>query len=280
MRFRPRKVLLRYSALLAGALLLASFSGPTRAEESNDACFDPKGSIKEALDACAAFLASNPTDQDRIVKAHTIRAIGLSATDNVDGAIAELDEAIRLDPTRANSFFMRGAAYEAKGEHDKALTDLDEAIRLDPTPGDFYLMRGIVYNQKGDLDRAIAELDQKVKLDPESTQGYSKRAELYRQKKDYDHAVADYAEVIKLDHGAAKGYVDQGWIYVLRNDLDKAMEDFTNALKIEQSNASALFGRGLVKSRQGKPTDGSNDLALAKQLEPEIVDMIKKLGVE
>jgi hypothetical protein len=36
----------------------------------------------------------------------------------------------------------------------------------------------------------------------------------------------------------------------------------------------------LVKSRKGKPTDGSDDLALAQQLEPGIFDEIKKLGVE
>jgi len=58
------------------------------------------------------------------------------------------------------------------------------------------------------------------------------------------------------------------------------MADFTIALKIEKTNASALFGRGFVTSRKGKPTDGANDLALAKQLEPEIIDIIKKLGVE
>jgi hypothetical protein len=35
-----------------------------------------------------------------------------------------------------------------------------------------------------------------------------------------------------------------------------------------------------VKSRKGKPTDGSADIALAIQLEPNIIDQIKKLGVE
>ena len=39
-------------------------------------------------------------------------------------------------------------------------------------------------------------------------------------------------------------------------------------------------GRGVVKSRKGKPTDGSADLALARQLEPGIFDEIKKLGIE
>ena len=86
--------------------------------------------------------------------------------------------------------------------------------------------------------------------------------------------------MIKLEPDLAKNYIDRGWIYVLQNDLDHAMEDFTAALKLQENNASALVGRGLVKSRKGKATDGSADIALAVKLEPGIVDEIKKLGVE
>ena len=86
--------------------------------------------------------------------------------------------------------------------------------------------------------------------------------------------------MIKLEPDKPKGYIDRGWIYVLKNDLDHAMEDFTAALKIHDNDAAALVGRGVVKSRKGKPTDGSADISLAIQLEPGIIDQIKKLGVE
>jgi hypothetical protein len=36
----------------------------------------------------------------------------------------------------------------------------------------------------------------------------------------------------------------------------------------------------LVKSRKGKPTDGSADLSLAQKIEPGIFDEIRALGVE
>jgi hypothetical protein len=36
----------------------------------------------------------------------------------------------------------------------------------------------------------------------------------------------------------------------------------------------------VVKSRKGKPTDGSADISLAVQLEPHIIDQIKRLGVQ
>jgi tetratricopeptide (TPR) repeat protein len=99
-------------------------------------------------------------------------------------------------------------------------------------------------------------------------------------KKDYVRSVADYSEVIKFEPDLAKGYVDRGWVYVLNNDLDKALEDFSKALQLHTNNASALVGRGVVRSRKGKPTDGSADIQLAIQLEPDIIEQIKKLGVQ
>jgi tetratricopeptide (TPR) repeat protein len=83
-----------------------------------------------------------------------------------------------------------------------------------------------------------------------------------------------------LEPDKANGYIDRGWIYVLKNDLDRAMDDFTAALKIHENDASALVGVGVVKSRKGKPTDGSREIQHAITLEPDIINQIKKLGVE
>ena len=56
--------------------------------------------------------------------------------DDYDGAIVDLDEAIRLDPNNASAYNSRGAAWYGKGEFDRAITDYDEALRLDPDNAD------------------------------------------------------------------------------------------------------------------------------------------------
>ncbi|MBM3543893.1 MAG: tetratricopeptide repeat protein [Alphaproteobacteria bacterium] len=253
---------------------------PEQSDEPADPCFDAKGTVKDVLDGCAAFIASGTTDKKKLVTAHSIRAMAFSATGNLDAALVEMNAAVEINPERANSYFMRAAGYDAKKDYDKALADLDTAIGMNDKDGDYYLLRGEVYSHKGDFDKALADLNEKVKLDPEATSGYSHRGQIYRQRNEYDLAIADYTEVIKLDSRDVKGHVDRGWIYVLKDDLDNAAIDFDNALKLQENNASALVGRGVVKSRKGQPTDGASDLALAKRLEPGIFDEIKKLGVK
>ena len=58
-------------------------------------------------------------------------------------ALADLDEAIRLDPTYACSYNNRGRTYAFKGDYDRAIADYSEAIKID-------LNMFIAYNNRGD----------------------------------------------------------------------------------------------------------------------------------
>ena len=49
-----------------------------------------------------------------------------------DAAIADYNEAIRLDPKQVGAYFNRGYFRQNRMEWGKALAGLDEAIRLDP----------------------------------------------------------------------------------------------------------------------------------------------------
>ena len=72
---------------------------------------------------------------------HGATATGASpgtTKEEYDKAIADYNEAIRLDPKDAAAYDNRGNAWQAKGEYDKAIADYNEAIRLDPKDADAY----------------------------------------------------------------------------------------------------------------------------------------------
>ena len=58
------------------------------------------------------------------------------AKQDYDKAIADCDEAIRLDPNDAPTFRDRALAWSAKREYAKALADYQEAVRLNPDSAD------------------------------------------------------------------------------------------------------------------------------------------------
>ena len=100
-----------------------------------------------------------------------------------DRAIADYNEAIRLDPKDATAYNNRGYRLSAnKGDNDRAIADYDEAIRLDPKYAMAFLGRGIAYRAKGDLDRAIADYSEAIRLDPKFARAFQQsRHRLPRQ---------------------------------------------------------------------------------------------------
>jgi len=53
----------------------------------------------------------------------------------------------------------RANVYHVKGDDDRALADYNEAIRIDPNYKYAYNGRGSAYSAKGDQDHAIADFN-------------------------------------------------------------------------------------------------------------------------
>jgi tetratricopeptide (TPR) repeat protein len=66
----------------------------------------------------------------------------------------------------AVSYFDRGLAKQKKGDLDGAMADYDQAIKLNPIYAAAYSSRGLVRQMKGDLDGAMADSNQAIKLSP------------------------------------------------------------------------------------------------------------------
>jgi tetratricopeptide (TPR) repeat protein len=86
-----------------------------------------------------------------------------------DKAIADLTQAIRLDPDNAKAYSFRGTAYLCKNDYDKAIADYNRAIQLDQNYAGAYSNRGNVYGIKGEYSRAISDFEVALRLEPNDT---------------------------------------------------------------------------------------------------------------
>ncbi|MBR0709568.1 tetratricopeptide repeat protein [Bradyrhizobium liaoningense] len=93
----------------------------------------------------------------------------------------------------------RGAAYNAKGDLDRAIADYDEAIRLNPKDKDAFGLRANAHKAKGDFDRSLADYDQLVQLDAKDARAYFHRARVYWQIASFAKSLADLDQAIQLD---------------------------------------------------------------------------------
>lgn len=95
---------------------------------------------------------------------HFSAGVQLQNQDRWEEAIAEYDEAIRLDPQNADVYSNRGFAYFKLDQFEQAILDYGEAIRLDPRNPMVYATRAVTYRIVDKKDEAIADLEKVISL--------------------------------------------------------------------------------------------------------------------
>jgi tetratricopeptide (TPR) repeat protein len=85
-----------------------------------------------------------------------------------DRALADLDQALKLDPDNQEAWLVRGSLYFSEKQLDRAIEDLHQAIRLlpdDPTP---YQLLAEALMHKGNSVEALDKLGQALKKESSS----------------------------------------------------------------------------------------------------------------
>jgi tetratricopeptide (TPR) repeat protein len=212
------------------ALLVGWSAAPAAADDRSD-CAKPGGG-DETIAACSRMIASNALKGAELASAFSNRGVAYKRKGDFDRAIADYDEAIRLNPSSAIAYINRCADYNAKGAHDRAIADCSAALRLDPKNGNALNNRGFGYLQKGDLDRAVTDLSEFIRLYPKIAVGYRNRGDAYLRKGELDRALADLNEAIAVDPQHTPAYAYRGLVLEKKGDRERARADFEMALSL------------------------------------------------
>jgi tetratricopeptide (TPR) repeat protein len=129
-----------------------------------------------------------------------------SADERIAACTRAIDSGRLQGKELAAAYGNRGAAHKDKGDTSRAIADLNEAIRLNPHDAEGYRNRGIAHRLNGDLDRAIENQTEAIRIDPNFARAYNARGVAYRYKGDIDRAIADFEEAIRLDLKYVFGY--------------------------------------------------------------------------
>jgi tetratricopeptide (TPR) repeat protein len=111
-------------------------------------------------------------------------------------ALASLAEATeQATPQSADAFLERGILFASQGDLNAAIADFAQAIRLDRNFTAAYYNRGNAYAKKGNHDMAIADYTIAIWLDPEHSDAYLGRGNAYRKKREHSKADEDHKMV-------------------------------------------------------------------------------------
>lgn len=134
------------------------------------------------------------------------------AEGNIDAAVADLTEAINLDPSMADAYISRGEAYQATGKVKLAETD--------------YIRAGEIYRSKKRTGAALDAFSRAININEKSVPALLNRGDLYLDKDDKGNALQDYKAVVKWDKDNFRGNFQLGKLYFAmgnHKDADKRL---------------------------------------------------------
>ena len=226
------------------------------------------------IGGCTAVIQSGNFAGKYLAWSFTGRGNAYSTKGQYDRAIADYDQAIRLNPSHGIAFYNRGYAWRAKGEYDRSIADYDQAIQLDPNFSAAFNNRGTAYDDKKDYDRAIADYDQAIRLDPNYARAFNNRGNAYAAKGAYTRAALDFDEVTRLQPTNANAWNHRCWARAIVGQLSQAILDCNESIRLNPTTklAASLYGRGIAKRKSGDTVGGDADIAAAMAIQPDITE--------
>ncbi|MCC5631376.1 trypsin-like peptidase domain-containing protein [Nostoc sphaeroides CHAB 2801] len=249
----------------------------------------------EALQSFDQVAKLDPDDAN----VEIFRSLALVAVKRFSEALELSSQALKKNPG-SWAYFTRGLARFGTEDLQGALVDLNEAIRLNPEglTDTAYSARGSIRFQQGDLKGALADLNEAVRIAPEDAGNLQKRGSMRLLQQDYKGAVADFSEVIRLKPGDVDAIKARGSIRLLQEDYKGAVADLNEALRLKPKDADtkkllmtansllqmkpgdveAIKARGGIRLVQQDYKGAIADFSEVIRLKPDDVDVIKARG--
>jgi superkiller protein 3 len=156
---------------------------------------------------------------------------------------------------------------------ERAVAELREAIRLDPESAAAHINLAIVLNEQGKLAEVVAEFREAIRVEPTSTTAHEGLgAGLYRQGKP-DEAIAEMREALRLRPDHDKVHNNLAWAFLMtpgrpRRDLEEALVHARTAVELKPDQGGYFGTLALAEYRAGHWTEsitaGKRAAALTK----------------
>ena len=173
-----------------------------------------------------------------LIPAYTHRAASHLRLGDNESAIADSDEALRLDAKNADAFLYRGVAQCYEGQFDACAQDLTKSILLNPTSVDAHVYRGAAYF----FLEQYAAVARDCTLSLHLSGGYFLPIELCLnvmgelidpEFEKVEAAMEDYSTAIRLNPDAAGVYFLRGLTYRAHGEMEAAIQDLKEALRLD-----------------------------------------------
>jgi len=266
------------AAMFLLAILFAWTPMLAQTEQERSWC-EGEGTVTPAqrIEACSSLIKAERDKAERLAELFNYRGLAFKLNGELDRAINDYSQAIKLNGKLAGAYNNRGVAYDRKADYERAIQDYDQAIKLKPS-SETYFNRGNVYLAKSQYDHAIDDFNQAIRLRSDFAPAFDNRCWARAVVGILKQALADCNEALRLMPRNPTTLGSRAFVFLKMTHFDAAVSDYDGALLMDPKLAFALYGRGLAKLKN-EDASGQADIAAAKALQADIAEEYLRYGI-
>ncbi len=171
---------------------------------------------------------------------------------DLSGAIAELKQALKLDPKNINILNSLGVCYGVSGDTDQALDTFFRAIQIDPNEIMAFYNAGYVFGLKNQPADALKYYQQAEAIDENVFEVAFQIGKLYLNQADADSAKTYFEKALRLQPDSWIANFHLGECYEALNMPDEAIVHYEAAVKKNPEDACALSALGTLYAHKAE----------------------------
>jgi tetratricopeptide (TPR) repeat protein len=202
--------------------------------------------------------------------AYNNRGVTRHELGDMEGALADFDEALRLDPKYADACGNRAAVRSEMGDAEGAAADCRRGLELAPGSAGLHARRGALLHDQKDWIAARAEYDRALRLDARLHRVYLLRGNTHYHTGDWQTLCADYRRGFALAATRCAGLVVRTLRSALRSDAAAALRMAEDHVRQAPDDPIAYAHRGLLLLLLRRGAEAEADLARCRELSADV----------
>jgi len=193
-----------------------------------------------------------------------------AAEGNLRKGLAQLLEAVKLDPDDAELNHQTAVVLRNLGEYKLSLKYFNRTLAIRPKYPEAQNNLGTLYLVMGEWDRAIPCFEEAISdiLYNSPQFAYNNMGYAYFKKGDYDKAIENYKRALRSSHSYTLCHSNLARAYEAKGELEEAIASYKQCVFYFPKDSAAHLGLANVLLKQGKSKEAKEELNLTIWADP------------
>ncbi|MCI0417612.1 MAG: tetratricopeptide repeat protein, partial [Acidobacteria bacterium] len=182
-------------------------------------------------------------------------------------AVTEFEEAVRLEPNRADAHYNLGVALRQWGDLSGAEVSLRRACELQPRFPEAHFALGLVLGDRIGSERlGLAEFEKALAQRPDYPESHFNIGMIYWKEDALDQAVESFRKAVAARPDSPQFRTRLGQAFIKKQQLAEAIQELSKAVELDPTSRDAFYQLAVAQARSGDAKASANTMAVVERL--------------